>query len=132
MPIIPVVALAEKTSIAQRPLLDSTQATDLGALFKVLSSPTRLRLLHALVRQPNLCVGDIAREIGMSIQSVSNQLQHLVDKGILESRKNGLKMHYRILDPCVVTLIEGGLCLLSDLPERKLLEERKKDAGSLP
>jgi DNA-binding transcriptional ArsR family regulator len=121
---IPVSSITEtdKAPIVQRPLLDSGLATGLGELFKVLSSSTRLRLLHALVRQPDLCVGEIAKEIGMSIQSVSNQLQDLLDKEILGSRKNGLKVHYRILDPCVVILLDRGLCLLEDLPLRRVAD----------
>jgi len=130
---IPVSSITDKASIVQRPLLDSGLATGLGALFKVLSSPTRLRLLHALLRQPDLCVGEIAREIGMSIQSVSNQLQDLLDKGILGSRKNGLKVHYRILDPCVLILLDRGLCLLEDLPQRRVADRGEgSDGESLP
>ena len=79
---------------------------------------TRLRLLHALVRAGELCVTDLADAIGMKAQAVSNQLQRLTDKGILGSRRNGTQVYYRIVDPCVVALLDQGLCLSEDAETR--------------
>ena len=88
-------------------------------LFKVFSNDTRLRLLHALVREEELCVGDLAEAVGMKPQAVSNQLQRLVDRGIVGSRRNGINMNYRIIDPCVAVLLERGLCLIECCPEQE-------------
>lgn len=55
----------------------------------------------------------------MSAQAVSNQLQRLVAQGILGAQRNGNNVHYRIVDPCVVNLLDLGLCLLEDSKERK-------------
>src|SRR5512144_2943453 len=95
----------------ERDLLGLVDAKRLEALFKGLANTTRLRLLHALVRAGELCVTDLADSIGMKPQAVSNQLQRLTDKGILGSRRNGTQVYYRIVDPCVVTLLDQGLCL---------------------
>lgn len=100
-------------------LLTPAEAKGLESIFKVLSSRTRLRLLHALIRQPDLSVGEISLTIGMKPQAVSNQLQYLQNIGILDSTRKGLKVHYRILDPCIPDLMEKGLCLLKDLPWKK-------------
>lgn len=86
--------------------------------FKILSNSTRLRLLHALVRQPALCVTDLARTIGMKPQAVSNQLQRLVDRGILGSTRDGNSVCYRVVDPCVRSLLDQGLCLAEDAQVR--------------
>jgi DNA-binding transcriptional ArsR family regulator len=88
------------------------------ALFKVLASDTRLRLLHALVRAGELSVTDLARTVGMRPQAVSNQLQRLVDRGILGAHRNGNSVYYRITDPCVPTLLDQGLCLAEDSLEQ--------------
>jgi len=80
----------------------------------MLANTTRLRLLHALVRAGELCVTDLAQAIGMTPQAVSNQLQRLVDRGILIARRNGSNVHYRILDPCVPSLLDTALCLSED------------------
>ena len=88
-------------------------------LFKVLANDTRLRLLHALARKGELCVTELAEAIDMKPQAVSNQLQRLADRGILGSKRNGIQVHYRIVDPCVVSLLDRGLCLLEDVREQR-------------
>jgi len=108
-----------KHKLEVRRLLDVEGATNLEGLFKVLANGTRLRLLHALVRAEELCVTELAEALDMKPQAVSNQLQRLVDRRILASRRNGNNIHYRIVDPCVPSLLDQGLCLLEDAKERR-------------
>ena len=115
-PIEPVCS--PKPPLHERNLLGVADASRLEAMFKTLANATRLRLLHALVRAGELCVRELADAIGMKPQTVSNQLQRLTDKGILGSRRNGTQVHYRIVDPCVVTLLDQGLCLSEDAVTR--------------
>ena len=107
-----------KLQLDARPQLSGAHAQALEAIFKMLANGTRLRLLHALVRDDELCVGDLANQIAMSPQAVSNQLQRLSDRGIVESRREGLQMLYRVVDPCVVELLDRGWCLAEDADER--------------
>jgi DNA-binding transcriptional ArsR family regulator len=79
-----------------------------------LANDTRLRLLHALERAGEMCVTDLADAVAMKPQAISNQLQRLLDQGILASRRNGNNIHYRIADPCVTSLLDRGLCLMED------------------
>ncbi|MHC4108809.1 MAG: ArsR/SmtB family transcription factor, partial [Planctomycetota bacterium] len=102
-----------------RCLLSNGSAAELAGLFKVLASDPRLRLLHALVRDGELCVSDLCRQLLMRPQAVSNQLQRLADRGIVDSRRDGLQVFYRITDPCVPELLDRGLCLLEDERERR-------------
>jgi DNA-binding transcriptional ArsR family regulator len=90
------------------------EATRLERLFKVLANDTRLRLLHALVRAGDLTVTELADAVGMNNSAVSNQLQRLVDKGVLASRRDGNRIWYRISDPCVVGLIDLAWCSVED------------------
>jgi DNA-binding transcriptional ArsR family regulator len=108
-----------KPVLADRRLLSSGSAAELAGLFKVLASDTRLRLLHALVRDGELCVSELCRQVRMKPQAVSNQLQRLADWGIVDSRRDGLQVFYRITDPCVPELLDRGLCLLEDAKERR-------------
>jgi DNA-binding transcriptional ArsR family regulator len=103
-----------KPDIRQRPLITPGQAADLMGVFKVLANDTRLRLLHALARADELSVGDLAKVVAMKPQAVSNQLQRLADRGIVGSRRDGTSILYRIVDPCVVRLLDYGLCLSED------------------
>jgi DNA-binding transcriptional ArsR family regulator len=107
-----------KLALHHRSLLTADQAAALASVFKILANDTRLRLLHALVRARELCVSDLADAVGMKPQAVSNQLQRLVDQGILGARRNGNNMYYTLIDPCVSTLLDQGLCLTEDAKER--------------
>ncbi|GAA3343895.1 metalloregulator ArsR/SmtB family transcription factor [Amorphoplanes nipponensis] len=98
--------------LRERDLMDGDQAAGIAGLFKVLANDTRLRLLHALARRGEVRVGDLAGELGMSQQAVSNQLQRLADQRILATRRAGTSIYYRIVDSCVPALLELGWCVL--------------------
>lgn len=109
----------KKPEVSRRPLLSEQEAQQLEQTFKLLGNITRLRLLHALVRSPELCVSELSKEVGMKPQAISNQLQKLSDCKIVEARRNGQHIHYRIVDPCVVSLLELGWCLSEDAEDRR-------------
>lgn len=102
---------ADLTGLARRPMLAADDAERLADTFSLLGSSTRVRLLHALARSGEVCVKDLAAEIGMSSSAVCNQLQRLVDRRILAARRNGNFVYYRVEDPCLVGLIEAALCM---------------------
>ena len=108
-----------KPKLKERPLLNYEQAGELMAVFKILANDTRLRLLHALSRKGELCVNDLAETLGMKPQAVSNQLQRLVAREILGFKRNGNNIYYTIVDPCVIALLDQGLCLTEDARRRK-------------
>src|SRR5436190_11370931 len=107
-----------RAPLRDRPLISPVQAGGLAAVFKVLANDTRLRLLHALVRADELCVTDLAAAVGMKPQAVSNQLQRLSDLGILASRREGSNIHYRLVDLCVRSLLDQGICLMEEVNDR--------------
>jgi DNA-binding transcriptional ArsR family regulator len=119
-----------KPELENRPLLSGLQAVALEATFKTLANATRLRMLHALVRAGELCVTELADSLGMKPQAVSNQLQRLSDRGIVEARRNGLQIYYRIVDPCVVSLLDRGWCLTEDAGQRTFEQVENERAAS--
>lgn len=94
--------------------MPARQARELGALFKIFSSETRLRLLEALVRSGELCVNDLSERVELAPQAVSNQLRRLLALRIVAIRRDRNQIFYRILDPCVPRLLELGSCLLAE------------------
>ena len=54
----------------------------------------------------------------MKPQAISNQLTRLADRGILGYRRNGNNIYYRIVDPCVIEILDHGLCLSEDAKAR--------------
>ena len=119
-----LIACSSPPDLKDRALMSPIQAGGLAAVFKVLANDTRLRLLHALVRADELCVTDLASSLGMKPQAVSNQLQRLSDLGILMSRRDGNNMHYRLVDLCVRSLMDQGLCLMEEVNDRSKLAPR--------
>ena len=112
-------ACPSKPALQTRPLLSLDQAGELAGVFKVLANDTRLRLLHSLTRAGEMCVNDLAESVGMKPQAVSNQLQRLLEMGILASKRDGSNIRYRIVDPCVTSLLDQGLCLMEDARQRQ-------------
>ncbi len=112
------ICCTPKPALKERPLLTPIQAGGLAAVFKVLANDTRLRLLHALVRADEMGVTDLAAAVRMKPQAVSNQLQRLSELGILACRRDGKSIIYRVIDPCVMTLLDQGLCLVEDANDR--------------
>lgn len=111
-------ACLPKPLLKDRALLSSEQAIALSAIFKVLANDTRLRLLHVLVREGEMGVMELADLLTMKPQAISNQLTRLADRGILGYRRNGNNIYYRIVDPCVIELLDHGLCLSEDAKTR--------------
>jgi ArsR family transcriptional regulator, lead/cadmium/zinc/bismuth-responsive transcriptional repressor len=112
-------ACPPKPGLRSRPLLTPEQANGLANVFRILANDTRLRLLHVLARQRDACVGELARQVGMAPQAVSNQLQRLQDARVVASRRDGNSIYYRIVDRCVVILLDRGWCLLEESDKRR-------------
>lgn len=72
-------------------------------LGKALASPHRLELLD-LLAQSERTVEDLAAETGMSLANASQHLQSLRRAGLVESRKQGLFVHYRLAGSSVSDL----------------------------
>jgi rhodanese-related sulfurtransferase len=70
---------------------------------KALASPQRLELLDVLA-QGERTVEDLAREASLSIANASQHLRHLRQAHLVESRKDGLYVYYRLADPSVFAL----------------------------
>lgn len=94
--------------------IDAVKADELEDLFKILANDTRLRILHTLARVEEMCVCDLANVIEMTPQAISNQLQKLYSKGIVATRRCGNMIYYRVIDGCIVDLLQKSLCLLAD------------------
>lgn len=107
-------ACSERPALEDRPLLTFVEAVKVMALFKVLASDTRVRMLHHLIRSGESSVTDLAKALGMRPQAVSNQLQRLSDTGVATSRREGNNVFYRVTNECVAPLLDRALCLMED------------------
>lgn len=112
------LACPAKVSLKQRPRMTYEQATAVEALFEVLANDTRLRLLHEIACRDEATTVELAEALEMKPQAVSNQLQRLQDKRIVAGRRSGNNVYYRVVDNCVIVLLERGLCLIEEDAKR--------------
>ena len=68
----------------------------LSETFKALSDETRLRIMALLMENEELCVCDFVGALGETQSKVSRHLRYLYHAGLVEDRREGLWMHYRI------------------------------------
>jgi len=71
-------------------------------VFKALGSPTRLRMLQIIASTGNdLCVGMIAKRLGVSQPAVSQQLKVLKDAGLITAHERGHYVHHEVRTACL-------------------------------
>jgi len=80
-------------------------------LFKALSDETRLRILKMLEARP-LCVCEIQHVLKGSQPNVSHHLKTLYEAGLVDSKRDGLWIAYRITDKPETPLHSAALSLL--------------------
>jgi len=73
--------------------------------FKALSHPARIKVLE-LLRAGELSVTDLQDRLGIESSSVFQQLSVLRHKNIVESRKAGTTVYYRVHDPEILELLD--------------------------
>lgn len=66
-------------------------------LYQVLTNPIRVLILRAL-NCTEMSVSDISATVGSSMQNTSQHLRLMKDRGLLESRRDGQTIYYRIRD----------------------------------
>ncbi len=87
-------------------------------MLKALAHPTRLQILE-LLKSGELCVCKIVPELKMEQSNVSRHLNILKKEGLVTSRKEGLKVFYRITDPRINDLLKASSELLKNFWERR-------------
>ncbi len=63
---------------------------------KALADGSRLRIVAALSRYPELCVCQITELLGLATATVSRHISVLQNAGLVESRKDGRWVYYRL------------------------------------
>jgi DNA-binding transcriptional ArsR family regulator len=74
--------------------------------FRLLSDPTRLRLLNELDGAGELPVGVLAERAGVGLSNTSKHLHQLEREGVVARRRQGTTIFYRIADPTLRELCD--------------------------
>ncbi len=84
-----------------------------ASMFKALSDPGRLRILEALSQQ-ECCVSDLALLNGDEVYTISQRLRVLRGERLVERRRDGKHMIYRLADCHVADLIQNAFAHASE------------------
>lgn len=88
----------------KRPLSDS-QLCEIARIFGVLSEPSRLKLLRALMERP-MTVTELTEETGMKQGNVSKHLSMLLAASFVERTADGNFARYALIDQTVIELCQ--------------------------
>jgi DNA-binding transcriptional ArsR family regulator len=100
-------------NVSDKPHLEGANAIDMGAradevalLLKTLAHPARLMLACALV-DGEFSVGELEDKLGIHQPTLSQQLTVLRQAGIVETRREGKQIFYRLTAEKAAQLIEA-------------------------
>jgi ArsR family transcriptional regulator len=117
------------------PPTGTTAIDKLEDVFKALADKTRLRIL-ALLGDTEVCVCHLHDTLDVPQPTVSRHLAYLRRVGLVDARRDGLWIHYRVsrsLDPVVRAVVDAAIHALTHVPlanrDRKQFE---KSFGQLP
>jgi ArsR family transcriptional regulator len=97
------------------------------ALTKALSDGSRLRTVMALRKTEEMCVCQVTEMLGLAPATVSRHMSVLQNAGIVESRKDGRWVYYRLSEEARTARIAAVIELLAGSLERspEIREDRK-------
>jgi DNA-binding transcriptional ArsR family regulator len=87
---------AARVAQARARLLPAEDAIRLAGVLSLLADPVRSRILYALDLVTELCVGDLALALGTTQDAVSYGLRILRTAGLVQTRKEGRVVFYRL------------------------------------
>lgn len=87
-----------------------------AAIMKVLAHPARLAILEELGRGPHT-VSELHSKVGVDLSTLSRHLSLLKSAGLVEDRREGNKVYYRVLVSCALDFFQ---CC------KRVIEERRR------
>ena len=93
------------------------RSAELVAFHKALASGSRLRIVSLLAGR-SLCVGALARSLGISQPAVSQHLDVLREACLVEGERKGTMVHYRLNTAQLKRLGGATMALLGESDER--------------
>ncbi len=94
--------------IPQTSVLDEHIAAHVAELFRAFSDTSRVRILSALT-QGECNVTHLAEVVGISESAVSHHLRGLRQMRLIQSRRDGKEVFYRIEDEHIIALFQQGV-----------------------
>ena len=74
-------------------------------ILKALGHPIRLRMIEGLIEKDECNVNKMVEELEIPQSTVSQHLAILKNRGIIVSRKDGVKTCYRVVDERIIEIL---------------------------
>lgn len=88
--------------------LGEHSAAHVAELFRSFSDTSRVLILHALINE-ELNVGAVAEKVGISKSAVSHHLRGLRQMRLVQARREGKEVFYKVEDEHIIALFQQGV-----------------------
>ncbi len=103
----------ERVAVARDSVIARDTAGDIADVFRVLSDPTRVSIIHAL-SLGELCNGDLASVLGISESAISHQMRELRLMKLVTADKRGRHVYYRLTDAHIQHIFQDTVRLVHE------------------
>ena len=95
------------------PALDEHTAAHVAELFRSFSDTSRVRILSVLTER-EMNVGTLAGLVNISESAISHHLRSLRQLGVVQTRRDGKEIYYRVEDAHLVAIFREGVKHVQD------------------
>jgi ArsR family transcriptional regulator len=92
-------------------------------ILSAIAHPNRLRILESLKRGAK-CNCELMPELGLEQSNLSRHLKVLVDRGLLRTWRDGVRINYEVTDKKIFALIDDASSIARKLLRKKLSDLR--------
>ena len=94
--------------MADQQVLDEHIGAHVAELFRAFSDTSRVRLLSAIIGR-ELNVSALAQTVGITESAVSHHLRGLRQMRLVQARRDGKEVYYRLEDEHIIALFQQGI-----------------------
>ncbi len=93
--------------------LDEHTAAHVAELFRAFSDTSRVRILSAII-ESEMNVSALAEVVGISESAISHHLRGLRQMHLVQARREGKEVFYRLEDEHIIALFQQGVKHIQD------------------
>lgn len=97
---------SQRVALVRASVPDDAEAGMLAELFRLLGDVRRTKILYALLEAGELCVCDISAAVQVPEASVSQTMRLLRASAVVDNRREGRRVYYRLADAHVRMLLD--------------------------